>query len=129
MTVEEFATNHRLKTRIDCDGTRIVPGRRGHIYEYDPDAGLLGVCLMFQPGMSGSRAYGFAKRRLEASGLTRTQDGDFEGCFAFDPVQNPSGAKQAIREAKIRPRRVPTVATVERLRRIGFQASMPEGTV
>src|SRR5208282_6305585 len=111
MTIEQFAEKHRLKTKRDDDGTTIIPGRRGHIYEYDVDEGLLGVCLM----LKSARAYGYAKRRLH--GVTTVQDGDFEGCFAFDPTQTMSGAKQALREAGIRSKRVPTVAQAESLKR------------
>ena len=32
-----FASTERLKTRVDADGTYIIPGKFGNIYQYDED--------------------------------------------------------------------------------------------
>ena len=39
--IESFALKHRLKTKLSEDGTRIIQGKFGHIYEYD--IGAFGV--------------------------------------------------------------------------------------
>ena len=46
--IENAAEAHRLRTRLDPDdGTKIIPGRLGHIYEHDE--GVLGVMVMPNP--------------------------------------------------------------------------------
>jgi hypothetical protein len=114
--ISTYASRYRLKLRRDIDGTDIILGRRGHIYEYDPEAGLLGVCLQFEPGMGGARAYGFARKRFLALGALCVQNGDFEGCLAFDP-ENEALSRAAIREASVKPRRLLSRAQTEVLRR------------
>jgi hypothetical protein len=55
--VECFADKYRLKTRISEDGTKIIPGRYGQIYEYSPH--LLGVLVTPHP------PHGVLKSRLD----------------------------------------------------------------
>ena len=33
--LQQFSVAKGLKTRVDVDGTLIIPGRLGHIYQYD----------------------------------------------------------------------------------------------
>jgi len=46
-TLTRFATQHRLRTRVDDDLTTIIPGKVGHIYEFDDK--LLGVTVIPDP--------------------------------------------------------------------------------
>jgi len=95
MTIKEFARKYRVTARIDTDLTPIIPGRRGHIYEYSDDE--MGVILM----MKRPKAYTYAMRRLIAAGFEIQQNGDTEGSASFSG-SNKAQADLAIREAKIR---------------------------
>jgi hypothetical protein len=106
--IESFAARHRLKSRKDVDGTTIIPGRLGHIYEYS--SGELGICLLLKT----PRAWGFAQRRLVAAGFTIRQSGDSEACATFDPG-NDVQARCAISEAKLHPKRLPTAVQLQNL--------------
>lgn len=112
MTIQTFADKHRLRTRIDTDGTKIIPGRVGHIYEYDDD--LLGVMVM--PDPPRVQYWGFARRNLKAVGCTVVQNGDGEGAATFDP-ENKQQAKLAIKVARIKRKRIMSEAQLDQLRR------------
>ena len=45
--IQQFADEHRLRTRVDEDRTKVIPGKLGHLFEYDDD--LLGVMVMPDP--------------------------------------------------------------------------------
>lgn len=100
LDIQQFADNHRLHTRIDEDGTKIIPGKMGHIYEYDDER--LGVIVV--PKLPRVQYWGFAKRALLPLGFEIVQDGDGEGAAAFDP-SNSAQVKAAIRAAKIKRKR------------------------
>src|SRR6516165_5415545 len=103
MTIQDFATKYRLHTRLDDDQTTIVPGKYGHIFDYDDDS--LGVLIM--PKKPRLYYWGFRRTAFLQAGFTVTQNGDHEGAATFDP-QNPAQAKLAIKSAGIKPRRIPS---------------------
>jgi hypothetical protein len=83
--LRQFAAKHRLKTRVDVDGTTIIPGKRGHIYEYDPDAGLLGVMFLPPGDHKGDKRWSYARAKLQEAGSKIVQNADGEGAATFDP--------------------------------------------
>ena len=91
--IQEFADNHRLKTRIDDDLTKIIPGKIGHIFEYDV---LLGVMVM--PNPPRRNYWGYVRASLIEAGFQVVQDSDSEGAATFDPT-NPKQIKLAVRVA------------------------------
>jgi hypothetical protein len=103
-----------LKWRLDKDGTKIIRGKFGHIYEYD--YGVLGVIVM--PDPPRKRYWGCVRTSLhEAKMTTLVQDGDGEGAALFDP-ENPNQARLAIRVAGIKRKRRLTPA--QRNQRIAY---------
>src|SRR5208337_5689775 len=102
-TLADFAKRQRLRTRRDTDCTTIIPGRLGHIFEYD--LGQLGMLVM--PNPPRRQYWGFARQRLIAAGFQINQDGDGEGSAIFDPG-NRQQAELAIRLAGIKRRRTPS---------------------
>ncbi len=80
MIIREFAENMHLRIRHDGCGDRIIPGKRGHIYEHSDS--LLG--LVFLPDKP--RLWANAKRKLRRPGVVIRQDGDGEGAALFDPA-------------------------------------------
>jgi hypothetical protein len=111
-TITAFAQRERVKTRVDVDGTTIIFGRRGHIYELAD--GVLAVMVMPEPPLRQYWAY--AKKRLEAVGCEIAQDCDGEGVAAFDPA-NDLQSDLAIRVAGIKRRRIPSPAQLLTARR------------
>lgn len=99
--IREFADNHRLKTRIDDDLTKIIPGKCGHLFEYDDD--LLGVMVM--PNLPRRNYWGYVRASLIQAGFQLVQDGDGEGSATFNPA-DPKQVKLAIRAAGIKRRRI-----------------------
>jgi len=112
MTIEGFCQKYRTKARRDTDGTWIVPGRHGQIYEYDEQD--FGVILMFP---NCPRQYGFARKRLLQAGMHSVHNGESEGSLSFNPSDDAQ-AVVAIREAKIRRKRVPSTAVLATLARV-----------
>lgn len=83
MDVNEFAERHRLKTqRSHDDGTEVINGSLGHLYEYSDTE--LGVCFL-PPGEPRPKKWGNVRRACIAAGMTLLQNGDSEGCLSFDP--------------------------------------------
>lgn len=113
---QQFADGHRSKTLIDDDGTKIIPGRFGQIYEYSND--LLGVLVM--PDPPRRRYWGCVRTTLLEAGFNLVQDGDGEGAATFDP-NHPIQAKAAIRAAGIKRKR--RLSPAQREQRIGFLRS------
>jgi len=113
--LRRFAAKHRVKTRRHIDGTVIIPGRLGHVYELDEEQ--LAVLLT----LPSVRHWTFARARLIADGFAIVQNGDSEGCAAFCP-SDVSQARAAIREAKIRPRRLCSAGQLASLKRFAFIA-------
>src|SRR5262245_27127903 len=81
-SITPFATRLGLKIRVDEDGTKIIPGRHGHIYQYDND--FLGVMVI--PNPPRRRYWGCARTTLLKVGCKLVQDGDGEGAVIFDPT-------------------------------------------
>jgi hypothetical protein len=100
--IECFAAQYRLKTRVsDEDGTKIIPGRFGQLYEYGD--GRLAVMVM--PDPPRQNYWGFTRAKLLAAGFVVVQNGDGEGAATFHPA-NPQRAKIAIRAAGVKGKRV-----------------------
>src|SRR5690348_14203466 len=70
--IKTFASRHRLKTVVDIDGTTIIPGKHGQIYEVS-DTGL---ATMFMPTAYRPRKFAAIKRAAELAGLVARQVGD-----------------------------------------------------
>ncbi len=112
--IHRFADRYRLKTRVCVeDGTTIVPGSVGHIYEYDNH--LLGVMVM--PDPPRKRYWGCVRAALLEAGFTLVLDGDGEGAAVFDP-ENEQQARLAIRVAGIKRRR--RLSPEQRKQRVAF---------
>lgn len=109
-TLTRFASKHRLKTRVDVDETKIIPGRNGHVYEDSP--ARLGVLLMFR----SPKPWGHRRRAGIAAGMELYQDGESEGSLLFDPAK-PEQARVAISIAGIKKRRIMSAAQKEVLAR------------
>lgn len=109
MTLVTFAEHSRLKVKRDDCGDAIIPGKNGHIYEYNDTE--LGV--MFMPVRWCPRTWGNFKRAAATAGMTLRQNGDTEGCLSFEP-NNKEQAKLAMKIAKVRPKRQRTPEQVAR---------------
>ena len=107
--LQDFSARERLKTRIDADGTLIVPGKLGHLYEYDDQH--LGAIVI--PSIPRKQYWSVTRTRLVRLGFEVVQDGDCEGAAYFDP-SNPEQAKAAIRAAGVRRKRRLCSAQVNR---------------
>ena len=102
MQIEQFAEQHRLRTRRDECNDTIIPGRVGQIY--DNGAGRRGV--MYMPDPDGNRdpspkRWNNRKRKLTAAGCQIKNDGDGEGIALFDP-DNAVQVRLAIQVAGIK---------------------------
>jgi len=103
----DFAERHRLRIRRDEDGTRIIPGKYGHLWEDDERLAV----TIFGPGTT-PRIWGNRRRACEAVGMELTQDGDSEGTLVFDP-SNRGQARAAIKAAGVKRRRIMSPAQRE----------------
>jgi hypothetical protein len=99
--VQRFAIMHRLKTKLDEDTTRIIPGKHGHIYEHGN--GLLGVVVM--PNPPRKHYWGFTRSLLLGLNFRVIQSGDGEGAATFDPNDHEQAAAAAIRSAGVKCKR------------------------
>ena len=116
MLISEFAQAHRLAVRRDGCGDSIIVGtavRRPEdestIFERSID-GRLGLNLM----LDSARHWNSTKRRLIDAGLVLLTDGECEGSFSFDP-NDPVQARLAIREARVRRRKVFSPQTLKKM--------------
>lgn len=106
VTIKTFAESYRLKTALDSDGTTIIPGRSGQIYEHGD--GRFGV--IFQSSRFRTReGWNNRRKECEAAGMELWQDGDYQGALLFDP-DYPGQVKIAIRVAGCKTKRVMTEA-------------------
>src|ERR1700674_2497089 len=93
MSLASFAVRHRLKLKPDSeDGTPIILGRLGRIYEY----GDRTLAVMVIPNPPRKNFWGFARKKFLSAGMRIVQDGDCEGAAVFDP-QSAEQAALAIR--------------------------------
>jgi hypothetical protein len=123
--LERFAAKHRLKTRLDECGEKIIPGRQGQIYEWgvNTDTGVFELGAMFMPPKTAEhpwgrwmpRTWGNFKRVGLALMMTVRQSGDSEGCLSFDPA-NPAQVKLAMKVARVYPKRVMSEEHLAKLR-------------
>jgi hypothetical protein len=99
-TLEDFAVNHRLRTRKDGCGDYVIPGENQHQI-FDNGDGRLGVLLMFDTvGKWNNR-----RKLMTAAGFESRQDAETEGTCLFDPTDRAQ-AKLAIKLTGARAKRV-----------------------
>lgn len=102
--IRAFAEKHRLKVVTDKgDGTAIVRGRHGQLFEYGNSLALMCICegaAKWTP-----KKYGNARRACEAAGMIVLQDGDCEGSLMFDH-RDGTQAKLAIKVTGCKAKRV-----------------------
>lgn len=106
--IHKFAEKNRMKVTHDECGDAIIAGRQGQLYPCTESE--MGV--MFLPpktkedscGRWCPKLWGNFKRAAALIGMVLTQDGDSEGCLAFDP-QNSGQVKLAVKIAKVRIRK------------------------
>jgi len=111
MSLDAFIKKNRLRSkRDDNDGTTIVPGKHGHIFDYGD--GRLGVLIM--PKGNHPRIWDKARAAFEELGMTITQDCEGEGVGTFDP-ESPEQSQAAMKHVGISPRRVATLRQLEAL--------------
>jgi hypothetical protein len=101
MSIESFGEKHRVKVRKDTDGTLIVAGKLGHIYEHSAEK--LGV--LFMSAEPRARLWNTVKAKGKAAGMTVRQNGDAEGTMLFDPA-NPEQARLAMKLVRVRAKRL-----------------------
>ena len=94
--LQTFSQTHRLKTRVDADSTLIIPGKFGHIYQYDDHR----LAVIVMPFPSRHHYWGVIHKKLMKLGFTVVQNGDCEGAAIFDPTDQEQ-ARAAIRAAGI----------------------------
>jgi hypothetical protein len=113
--IHRFAATHSLPVGRDKDGTYIICGKAGHVFEQG------GSLLGMQAAFRSTRQCKSACRRLQDAGCTVIQRGDTEICATFDPSDDVQ-AQLALRIARIpRKRRVSpaSLAALARHRHIG----------
>jgi hypothetical protein len=97
MTFAQWAASRRLPVKADTDGSEIVPGRSGSLWDYGH--GMFGVSY------EGTKAKWTVRRaKAKSLGLVVTQSGDEEGNMWFDPADKRQAAF-AIQIAGVRPKR------------------------
>ena len=103
MGLQSYTQKYHLHIKRDVDGTDIVAGKLGHIYEHsDSQLGLL-----FMPPAPRARLWSKVKTKGIAAGMTVRQNGDSEGTLLFDAA-DPAQARLAIGLVRARPKRILT---------------------
>lgn len=98
--IQDLASKHHLGTTRDVDGTTIMAGTTGHVFEYSDTE--LGV--MFMPPSRRPRLWIKLRKKCLAAGMIPRQNGDAEGSFSFDP-HNRIQARLAIKVAGAKKKR------------------------
>ena len=98
--LQSFAHGQRLKTRVDSDGTFIIPGKFGHLYQHDEQS----LAVLVMSSHQRTRYWSAIRRKFATLGFKLTQDGDREGAALFAPG-NPEQARAAIKAAGIKRKR------------------------
>ncbi len=116
MNFTTFAEKYHLRVRRDSCGDQIALGKTGHLFQFDEN--LMGLALISpnddDPKLDNTlRA---RKRKVVAAGFLLLQEGDFESVLAFDPADHTQ-AKLAVKLVGAKPRRKPSVAQLEVLRK------------
>src|SRR5688572_16280353 len=91
-------SRYSLRVRRDEDGSPVVFGRFGQLYEYA--SGRLG-CMVVH---ATSRRWAYARRACLSANMTLVQNGDSEGALTFDP-ENAAQAHLAIRVVRAKRRK------------------------
>jgi hypothetical protein len=113
LDIRKFADSNRLKTAVDSDGTTIIRGRTGQIYEHGDDRfGVIFSSATFKT----KEAWNTRRKQCEATGMELHQDGDYEGSLLFDPA-NKAQVKAAIKTSGVRPKRQLSAAQLEKMKR------------
>ena len=99
MSARSFAEPHRLRVRRDDDGAAIIPGKYGHLWEFD-DNTLALTLLDLTPKKWGNR-----RRACLGAGMEIHQDGEDEGTLLFDPADDDQLAL-AVKVCGIKRRRI-----------------------
>ena len=94
-----LAARHRLRIHRGDDSEPEILGRAGAIYEHGPER----LAVMVQ--VTTPRRWNSRRRAMVKAGMVCLQDGDCEGCVAFNPL-NAEHVTLAIRFARVKPRRV-----------------------
>ena len=115
MNIKEFAEKYRLHTRVDTDGTTIIPGLSTkryswHIYEYDDD--VMGVMIIVPPKISVSKHWTYSSKVFRDLDMGIVQDGDMEGAATFDP-RNQAQVKAVLKAARVKHKRIMSPAQRE----------------
>ena len=119
MNIKKFAESYRLRTSMDADGTTIISGTSGHIYENGD--GNFGTVFMSEKFRS-REAWNNRRKECLAVGMELHQDGDYEGTLIFDP-SNVKQAKTAIKVSGTRPKRIISPEHLAKMR-AGLNASV-----
>lgn len=113
--ISEFATKYKLqKPRIDVDGTLVIFGKSGQIYEFSESR--LGV--IYTSAINGGSKFrdlttqrnNAAQASCIAVGMQLEQQGGLESAFSFDPC-DARQAKVAIQVAGAKAKRQVSEAT------------------
>ena len=104
MGLRTFAEKYRLYTKLDTDGTTVIAGKLGHLYEHsDTQLGLL-----FMPTVPRARLWSVTKAKGTAARvLVVRQNADSEGTLLFD-ANSAEQARLAVSLVRARPKRVLT---------------------
>ena len=91
MDLPQFAKEYRLTLKTDnADGTEVIFGRTGQIYEYDLD--LLAVMFILpNDAKPRPRTWRQTRTKCIAAGMILRQNGDAEGSLSFDPRKSRAG--------------------------------------
>ena len=103
MGLRTFAEKYRLYTKLDTDGTTIVAGKLGHIYEHSETQ----LGLLFVPTAPRARLWSATKAKGTAAGMLLRQNAESEGTMLFDS-NSPEQARLAVTLVRARPKRVLT---------------------
>jgi len=101
--IRSFAEKYRLYTKLDTDGTTIVAGKLGHIYEHSETQ----LGLLFMPTAPRARLWSATKAKGTAAGMLLRQNAESEGTMLFDS-NSPEQARLAVTLVRARPKRVLT---------------------
>ena len=94
MTINDFATQQRLKTKHDRgDDTTIIHGKAGQLYEYsDEEFALMHILPATKPARP--RVWNRMRDLCVAAGMVLRQNGDAEGALSFN-LENREQVKLA----------------------------------
>jgi hypothetical protein len=132
LEITKFAQLHRLRTTTDVDGTTIIKGSAGHIYEHSTQRGTgrstgrsskLGMMFMSDK-FTTREAWNNRRRDGMSVGMQLHQDGDYEGSMLFD-ASNTKQAAAAIRITGARPKRRHSANQLAAIAAYRFKRSSP----